>query len=135
MEATDFSAKEMLHLQREIGRAKVMFQQHAYLTSEEDAQFRRYAKARGLDATALASVLLLRELRLHRLEISRFSATDSLGHRDRKVTAHLPTQAEKEAFVAHARNCGLKPATAAAILLRAELTERWLDRDMGSESS
>jgi len=109
-----------------------MPQQQAYLTPEEDTELRNYARSHGLDATALANMLLIRELRLGRLKTEQFPVLDPGGQRQRsrKITAHLQSEDQKGSFTAHAVACGLRPATAASMLLRAELLERWLERAM-----
>lgn len=110
-----------------------MPQLQAYLTQEEDAELRDYARSLGLDATALANMLLIRETRLARLKSMPTRVQKANGPRNRKITAHFPLGAQKVAFAEHALACGMKPATAASILLRAELSERWLERSMGRD--
>ncbi len=98
-----------------------------YLTSAEAAAFREHAASGGLDASALANLLVARELQIGRLPDlkGRFDVDLSSGERT-KITAHLRVEGTKQAFGAHAAAAGLKPSPAAALLFRAELEERWL---------
>lgn len=105
-----------------------MAQIGGYLTPEEHAEFKRYAAAFQLKESSLANLLLVREMRLGRLGRLKEVYLPQVPMRSRgRVTAHQPDGTTKEAFEAHARAEGLKPDQAAAVLFRAELTERWLD--------
>jgi hypothetical protein len=55
---------------------------------------------------------------------------DLAGMKKTKVVAHQADTVTKVDFKAHAGDYGLKPSRAAAILFRAELTERWLEASM-----
>jgi hypothetical protein len=106
-----------------------MAQVLGYVTPEERDAFEAYANEHGLDVSALANLLIARELRAKRLALltPRFDRTEPLPDR-LKIVAHTPTQATKLAFAARAAEAGVKPTRAAAILFRAELEERWLER-------
>ena len=96
--------------------------------AERDA-FEAYAFDHGLDVTALANLLIARELKAQRLEqlLLNIGPGTALTVRA-KIVAHTPTDATKSAFAARAEQAGVKPSRAAAILFRAELEERWLER-------
>jgi hypothetical protein len=97
-----------------------------YLPADECSEFQRYAGSLNLDTSALANLLILRELAACRLSsMIRFQLGVPTS-KCAKVTAHQAQSDTKQSFVTHARNCGLKPAPAATILFRAELEERWL---------
>jgi len=98
-----------------------------YLTPVEAAAFQEHAASGGLDASALANLLVARELRIRRLPDLKGRFDVDLPRGDRtKITAHQRGEATKQAFCAHAATAGLKPSPAAALLFRAELEERWL---------
>jgi len=103
-----------------------------YLTSAEAAAFHEQAGLGGIDASALANLLIVRELQLGRLAelTSRFDAEVPTGDRT-KITAHQRDDATKLAFGVHAGAKGLKPSPAAAVLFRAELEEHWLLHCLG----
>jgi len=98
-----------------------------YVTTGERAAFDAYALSLGLDVTALANLLILRELRAPRLPelAARYDTAGPAGDRT-KIVAHTRTPEIKGLFAAHAASAALKPSRAAAILFRAELEERWL---------
>lgn len=101
-----------------------------YLPDDEEGVFRDYAASLGIDKSALANLLIRRELardRLGRLErfghqVPRSACT--------KVTAHVD-DATKRAFATHAQRHGLRPGIAAGWLFRAELAESWLLHSLG----
>jgi hypothetical protein len=105
-----------------------MVQIGGYLTSEEHAEFRRYAARFQLKDSSLANLLIARELRCNRLERLRevFSPTP-LKARSR-VTAHQSDHGVKAAFEACAIRAGVSTDLAAALVFRAELAEQWLEK-------
>ena len=98
-----------------------------YLTFEEAAEFDRYASNLRLDRTALANLLIVRELRCDRLRLlsTIFDCKVSNGGKT-KIVAHQSDGSTKAAFKCHVESHGLKPGRSAAILFRAELKEHWL---------
>ena len=98
-----------------------------YVTPDDRDRFEAYAVAYGLHVTALANLLIARELRTRRLTKLQqaFDAPRPLPSRS-KIVAHTPDVATKKAFTAWAHAVGMKPSRAAAILFRAELEEQWL---------
>jgi hypothetical protein len=108
-----------------------MVQIGGYLQPDEHASFKTYANDLGLTESALAKLLLVRELRrkcLNELK-GKYPPGARSGSRKR-VTAHRPDAAMKTAFSERCSEEGLKPDQAASILYRAELDERWLDKAM-----
>jgi hypothetical protein len=104
-----------------------MVQIGGYLTPEEHAEFKRYAAQFHLKDSSLANLLLARELRLRRLARLKQSFLPSSPLKKRsRVTAHQSDPGVKTAFEALARDAAISPGQAAAVLFRAELTERWL---------
>ena len=94
--------------------------------SEADGRaFGSYALELGLDESALATLLIVRELRVGRLQAiaeTRIAKSD----KGKRVTAR-PRQPEIEtAFASHALSVGLRPGQAAALLIQTELSEHWL---------
>jgi hypothetical protein len=102
-----------------------------YLALDEADDFQRYAAELRLDRTALANLLIVRELRSGRLgELLTRYDRDLGGTENTKIVAHQADPATKVAFKAHAADFKLKPSRAAAILFRAELAEHWLEASM-----
>lgn len=112
-----------------------MAQIGGYLKPDEHARFKAYANGLGLSESALANLLLVREIRRKRLRDlkSRYSAGAPSESRER-VTAHRPDAAIKVAFVARSSEEGLKPDQAASILYRAEISERWLEQSIAGKN-
>lgn len=108
-----------------------MSQIGGYLTPDEHEAFKRYAAQFHLKESGLANLLLARELTLGRLPELKARDGAGLPLKDRRrITAHAPTVAVKAAFQAHSQKAGLTSNQAAAILFRAELRERWLERSV-----
>jgi hypothetical protein len=102
-----------------------------YLSLEECDAFQAYAGELRLDRSALANLLIVRELRAQRLAVLKMIFDRDLPKDGKaKITAHQGDTSTKDAFIAHAKGQGIKPTRAAAILFRAELTERWLEASM-----
>jgi hypothetical protein len=108
-----------------------MVQIGGYLSAEEHAEFKRYAAQFHLKESSLANLLIARELRLRRLTrlAQAFTQGSPLKKRAR-ITAHQADGRVKEAFEALAHDAGVSPDQAAAVLYRAELTERWLAKSI-----
>jgi hypothetical protein len=106
-----------------------------YLALDEADNFQHYAAELRLDRTALANLLIVRELRIGRLEELKLRYDrDLAGMEKTKVVAHQADPLTKAAFKEHAAGFALKPSRAAAIIFRAELTERWLEASMDQKS-
>ncbi len=86
----------------------------------------------GLDAASLLALLLTRELRVERLSALLDSDTPSKASRDSKVTVHGRDSALREGFFARAEACGTSLSNACAVLMRAEMRERWLERSIST---
>jgi hypothetical protein len=104
-----------------------MAQIGGYLQPDEHAKFKAYANEFGLSESALANLLLVREIRVRRLRDlkGKYSASTPSESRER-VTAHSSDPALKTAFALVCSEEGLKPDQAASILFRAELSDGWL---------
>lgn len=102
-----------------------------YLTADERSRLAEYARSHGLDAAALASLLLHRELRVGRLRDLRSKGRlPKPTECPEKVTIHRIDDLAKGRFKEHAKSCQLKSSPALALLCRAELQERWLEKAM-----
>lgn len=106
------------------------FQVTGYLPADDARRFTDYAARFGLDKSALASLLVQRELILDRLPaLGRFRhhvpTADCI-----KITAHRVDASTKAAFEAAAARHGLKPGVAASILFLAENKEHWLEKSL-----
>lgn len=105
----------------------IKFQILGYLLPSECDAFNGYADSMNLNSSAVANLLILRELELQRLSelehLQRHYPRVECG----KIVAHQPQGLTKQAFTAHAKRYGLKPTAAAERLFRAELEEGWLE--------
>src|SRR3546814_7340952 len=107
-----------------------------YLSDDEASAFQQYAAELRLDVTALANLLIVRELRRERLAALRpLHDRDLGGQGKKKIVAHQSDPETKAAFKAHAIARDLKPSRAAAIIFRAELAERRLAVSMEDRKS
>jgi hypothetical protein len=114
----------------------------AHVVPRIQKQFSDYATKIGLDDSALAKLLILRERELRRLRTA--SETKELPglNRERggraslasgKVTAHMSTIEDVKKFDLYARTCGMTRSKAAAWLISKEVKERWLEKALRSE--
>jgi hypothetical protein len=103
-------------------------QVHGYLSDSERRNFENYAGQHGLHVTALARVLLVRELRLRRLSRLVVKYPSPLRSPAKKVTAHLTNTCLAAAFVDECGQAGVSLSEAAAVIFRAELAEKWLEK-------
>jgi hypothetical protein len=94
-----------------------------YVTAEEAQSFAAYAETLGVDASALANLLIRREMQLGRLGLLPAPPVEKRGV---KITAHFKDEAVKSKFTDHAGRHGLAAGSAATRLYRAELEELWL---------
>jgi hypothetical protein len=108
-----------------------MVQIGGYLDPNEHASFKAYATCLQISDSALANLLIVRELRCKRLNRlkSPFQQTIAAANRKR-ITAHISDPSFKFAVETHLTEVGLTPDQAMSILLRAELCERWLANSM-----
>ena len=100
-----------------------------YLTKAEKERFKKYAKGLDLDASALANLLIRRELEIRRLVLlySKYHSEEGSADRE-KITGHQSSNATKRAFEKYVAGLGFRPTPSAAVLFRAELSERWLQK-------
>lgn len=98
--------------------------------SEYDG-FKSYALGLQLTHSAVANLLVLRELRRKRLGKLREKILEHRGLPRHRITANVSPPI-KAAFEAHLKTLGLGSDVAAGIIFRAELCERWLDRAIGT---
>jgi antitoxin component of RelBE/YafQ-DinJ toxin-antitoxin module len=102
------------------------------LSPEIRDRFERYAAKLGLDASELARLLILREIRVGRLRRdksrpSRRRAAHKRGS-ERKLTAHFHLADNVDEFARYAHARGFSRAAAARLIAEQELHERWLAR-------
>ena len=104
----------------------------AWLAKTEVKAFREYAAELRVPDSALALLLILRELRLRRLEeLGSYRATVPSDER-KYLTATGPGAEVVGELQAHVERLGETLNGALTLLFRAELAERWLDRAMSS---
>lgn len=101
--------------------------------------FEEYAARLGLRASELAKLLIVRERHERRLVALRDAAErpkrrdqQTQGERLPTVTAHMSSLAEVTRFDEYAHQFGLNRNGAGALLLEAELRERWLEKALGA---
>lgn len=105
-----------------------------YLAPEEVEAFQRYAGELNVDATALANLLILRELHFRRVvELSSKFDRGLVGRETAKIIAHQKNGSTKALLQTYAESLGMKPSRIAAIIFRAEITEQWLAKAVESE--
>lgn len=108
-----------------------MVQIGGYLQPDEHIRFKTYAAEFCLSESALANLLLVREIQIKRLKDLKDKYLAGAPSESRaRVTAHQPDEVMKIAFEARCSEEGLKPDQAASIVYRAELDERWLERSI-----
>lgn len=106
----------------------IKFQILGYLLPEECEAFHAYADSMNLNSSAVANLLIMRELKLRRLtKLARFQRDHPRADCG-KIVAHQSQGLTKEAFTVHSEAYGLKPTAAAERVFRAELEERWLEQ-------
>jgi len=98
----------------------------AWLSAEEGRAYAKYCKHLGLDESALATLLLTREVNTGRLhELKALQRAPRL--KAKRVTIRPQGAGLRERFVAHARANGVPMERAAALVLVAETHEKWLE--------
>ncbi|MBY8332388.1 hypothetical protein [Qipengyuania pacifica] len=102
-----------------------------WLSEEEGATFAEYASQIGIDAAALATLLLMKELSEGKLGATRKPVINSPVRKGRRVTARTSRLDLKQRFNNHAAAHGLSSDAAAAAVFRTELQERWLGKCVG----
>lgn len=100
---------------------------HGKVTATENSKFKRYADSLGLTKTALAQLLLERELHRKALDQAKIKPETPNGF---KITAHVRSPELKPAFDVYAASLGFPSGTVAAAIFRLELEERWLEREV-----
>lgn len=112
-----------------------MVQIGGYLSADEHAAFKQYARQFHLKESSLANLLIARELRLRRLDDLKQRFPGGPVRKRSRVTAHQPDAQVKQAFEALARDAGLSPDQAASVVFRAELSEQWLAKSIATVES
>lgn len=96
-------------------------------TAGEARKFKDYAKALGIDESALATLLLARELFRKALQnhytISGQPCTKT-------ITAHFESPQFKQEFASYALTLNLSQRTAAGAVFCQELKEQWLAKEV-----
>jgi len=99
-----------------------------HIHSSERAAFAAYSRKFGLDPAGLLALLLVREMRVGRLGSLMKEDVPHPGPRRSKVTVHGRHSALRDGIVVMAAANGTSVSNACAVLIRAELTEGWLER-------
>ena len=106
----------------------------AHVCASERAGFEVYARRYGLDAAGLLALLLARELRIGRLHALIDSDTPTKASKKTKVTVHGREPGLRDGILARAVECGTSLSNACAVLMRAELSEQWLEQSIVTRS-
>ena len=99
-----------------------------HLCLAERNMFEGYARSFALDPAGLLALLLVRELRSPRLALLVKHDVPANEPRRSKVTAHALDENLHRKVLTMAANHGQSVSHACAVIIRAELTERWLER-------
>lgn len=97
-----------------------------WVSKEEGEQFHALAFSVGLDESALATLLVVRELHTKSLinQLNRYPPQKVL--KEKRITARPKRHDLKAQFSSHAANVGLSVDAAIATLSRKEIVENWL---------
>lgn len=115
---------------------KKRWQVSTYISTDEKRQFRDYARSMGIDGSSLLVLLMLRAGRVgpsqQQVEEAARRATTGAD----KITAHFADEDVYAKVVSVLENVpgGLNPSRLCGVLIRLELEERWLAREVGIDS-
>ncbi|OYW45880.1 MAG: hypothetical protein B7Z08_01395 [Sphingomonadales bacterium 32-68-7] len=99
----------------------------AWLSADDGDAYVEYCRGLGLDESALATLLLVREVNAGRLH--ELKALGGLPNfKQKRVTIRPKGSGLREKFLAHAKANGLGLEQAAALVLMAETREKWLEQ-------
>ncbi len=99
-------------------------------------EFEAYAIANGLDASKLAKLLIIRELRIRRLLRLKNENRAPKSERQKRgsavesetITARFSSVTDVDGFDQYAETCDLTRQAAGAWLLDRELKDRWIEK-------
>lgn len=107
--------------------AQTKHQVNTYVTPEERENFELYARNFLLDVAGLLILLFARETRVGQLRALTLTDVAPPASRNAKLSARL--KAEEHAMLTKmAKDNGLSLSKAGAMLVRAELKQRWLEK-------
>lgn len=98
-----------------------------WLSAADGEAFADYCRSLGLDESALATLLLVREVNVGRLQTLTTHCRPP-HFKDKRVTIRPRRSGLREEFDRHAKANGLGIERATALLLVAETQEKWLER-------
>ena len=106
------------------------------MTPDERKAFGVYSKAMGLAAGTVATLLMIRELKIGRLPHLKVDPMlQPIGNTAGTVTSHRFTKPQKAEFERHVDHAGISSTSQGlGILCRAELRERWLETALHADS-
>ena len=103
-----------------------------HVCAAERTEFETYANAFGLDAAGLLALLLAREQRVGRLAALLDIDEPANATRDSKITVHGRDADLRGGIACAAVEAKTSVSRACAVLMRAELRERWLERSIST---
>ncbi|MEO1969123.1 MAG: hypothetical protein ABGW87_10475 [Sphingomonadaceae bacterium] len=103
-----------------------------WLSKADGERFQALALEVGLDESALATILVVRELKVRFLASGCFELTRSKPVKEKRITAR-PKRAElKVQFREYSKALGSSMDATAAALFRKEIAENWLGNIIGA---
>ena len=102
-----------------------------WLSVAEGLEFESYATQIGIDHSALATLLIVRELNRDNLSSLATRSGGVCCEKGRRVTASPKGTDWKARFADHARVHSMTPDAAASMIFRFELAEKWLAKELG----
>lgn len=107
-----------------------------YFTASQQKALAAYAQDCDLPLSAIARLLIRRELRRKRIgSLVSDTALTPVATKGPKVVARFATSEDRHAFETYIAGFGLKPTPALSLLLLSELRERWLLRALLEDST
>ena len=100
----------------------------AWLSIEEGEAFSKYCAQLGLDESALATLLLTRELSRGQLGVLNWPDGPRKLVERKRVTARSRAPGFRRAFIEHAKTHGFGQDKAACLIFLREIEEQWLQK-------
>lgn len=102
-----------------------------WLTKAEGEQFQALATRIGLDESALATILVVRELTIRSLAASPSKPDPGKVVKEKRITARPTRIGLKDQFRDYANLLGASMDATAAAIFRKEIAEDWLGNTIG----
>lgn len=103
-----------------------------WLTKAEGEKFQALALSVGLDESALATILVVRELNTRSLAVDQSRFISTTVTKEKRITARPKRDELKVQFQGYCRSLGLSMDATAAAVFRKEIAENWLGTTIGA---